>query len=147
MRKILSLLTVMLLTALVATAQTREITGRVVDEQGQPVDAATVLVKGSTSGVAANANGNFRINAKTGDVLLISATNFATKEVTVTASGNINVTLNRQTAVIDEVVVTALGVQRQAKELGYSTQKVRASELTQAKVVNLQNGLLVKFLV
>jgi TonB-linked SusC/RagA family outer membrane protein len=141
MRKILSLLTVMLLTALVATAQTREITGRVVDEQGQPVDAATVLVKGSTSGVAANANGSFRINAKTGDVLVFSATNFATKEVTVTASGTINVTLNRQTRVIDEVVVTALGVQRQAKELGYSTQKVRASELTQAKVVNLQNGL------
>lgn len=141
MRKILSLLTVMLLTALVATAQTREITGRVVDEQGQPVEGATVMVKGSTSGIAADANGNFRINAKTGDVLVFTATNFATKEVNVPASGSVNVTMNRQTAVIDEVVVTALGVQRQARELGYSTQKVRASELSQAKPVNLQNGL------
>src|SRR5690349_13029309 len=100
MRKILSLLSVMLLFALVATAQTRQISGRVTDEQGNPVEGASVLVKGTTSGTAADAQGNFRISAKAGDVLVITATNFTSSEFPVTAStGNvINIRLSRSTA-------------------------------------------------
>jgi TonB-linked SusC/RagA family outer membrane protein len=143
MRKILSLLTVMLLTALVATAQTRQISGRVTDEQGNPVEGASVLIKGTSNGTAADAQGNFRISAKAGDVLVISATNFTSKEFPITGStGNvIDIRISRSTAVIDEVVVTALGIQRQARQLGASTTKIRSEELTQGKVVNLQNGL------
>jgi TonB-linked SusC/RagA family outer membrane protein len=142
MRKILSLLSVMLLVALVATAQTRPITGRVTDEQGNPVEGASVVVKGTTSGTAADAQGNFRISAKTGDVLVISATNFGTREFSVTAStSTVNASLSRGTAVIDEVVVTALGIQRQRKDLGYSTAKVDNQTLTQARPVNVASGL------
>lgn len=144
MRKILSLVTVMLLTALVATAQTREITGRVTDDQNQPVAGASVQVRGGTTGTAADANGNFRISVKTGDVLVISATNFATREVTITNQTTVNVSLASQVAVIDEVVVTALGIARQSKELGYSTAKVKSAELTQGSPVNIQNGLTAK---
>lgn len=140
MRKLLSLFTV-LLTTFVTTAQTRPITGRITDNQGQPVEGASVFIKGTTTGTAADAGGNFRINAKTGDVLVISATNFGSREVAVTSSNNYNVSLVRQVNSIDEVVVTALGITRQRRELGYSTATIRNTELTQAKPVSVTAGL------
>ncbi len=142
MRKLLALLTVVLMTTMVATAQNRAITGKVTDEKGQPVEGATIQIKGSSTGVAADAQGNFRISAKTGDVLTISATNFGAREVTVTAQNFYTVSLTRQAGTIDEVVVTtALGIRREARQLGAATATVNSKELTQAKVVNLQNGL------
>lgn len=141
MRKLLSFLTVLILGTVLAHAQSRVITGRVTDESGAAVGGASISIKGTATGVSANANGDFRINARTEDVLIITSTNYGTKEITIGSESVYNISLSRQSALIDEVVVTALGVQRQAKELGYSTAKVKAAELTQAKVVNLQNGL------
>lgn len=140
MRKLLMAMSLVLCSVL-AMAQSRVITGRVIDESGAGVGGASVNIKGSTSGVSADAAGNFRINARTGDILVITATNYGATELTVGAESNYSISIARQAALIDEVVVTALGVQRQAKELGYSTAKVRAAELTQATPVNLQNGL------
>lgn len=65
MRKILSVLTVLLLCSVLLFAQTRVITGRVADEQGNAIPGASVVVKGASTGASADANGNFRINAKT----------------------------------------------------------------------------------
>jgi TonB-linked SusC/RagA family outer membrane protein len=140
MRKFLAL-TLLMLASVLVYAQTRVITGKVVDEKGEPVSGASVIIKGTTTGASANANGEFRINAKTGDVLEITATNFARQQVTLTSQSSVSVRLTRAGTMMDEVVITALGVQRQAKELGYSTAKVKSSELTQASPVNLQNGL------
>lgn len=141
MRKILSLLTVMLLTVMVATAQTREITGKVTDDQGQPVEGASVLIKGTTNGVSADAQGNFRITAKTGDILVISATNFAPREVTVTSQSTFNVSMTRQTAVIDEVVVTALGVRRTRNTVPYAAQQINGEEVNKTRTSNFINNL------
>ncbi|HSU51793.1 MAG TPA: SusC/RagA family TonB-linked outer membrane protein, partial [Segetibacter sp.] len=142
MRKILSLFSVFMLVAILVFAQTRTISGRVVDEAGQPVSGASITIKGSGVGASANAEGTFTINAKTGDVLVISAVGAANKEVKVTTGSALTVSLTRQSQSLSEVVVTtALGVQRQKKELGYSTATVRNAELTQAKTINLQNGL------
>lgn len=143
MRKMLFMMAVLLFSTLVATAQTRVISGVVLDEKNDPVQFASVIVKGSKGGVAADANGSFKINAKTGDVLVVSSVGYKAKEVTVGSSSTVNVVLQKDASSTSEVVVvtTALGVQRQAKELGYSTAKVSSKELTQAKVVNLQNGL------
>ncbi|HEX6915271.1 MAG TPA: SusC/RagA family TonB-linked outer membrane protein, partial [Chitinophagaceae bacterium] len=142
MRKILSLLTVMLLTALVATAQTREITGKVTDEQGQPVEGASVQIKGTTQGVAADAQGNFRIAVKNGDVLVFSATNFINREYTITQSTNtLDIKLTRGTAVIDEVVVTALGVRRTRNTVPYAAQQVSGDEVAKVRTSSFVQNL------
>lgn len=141
MRKILSLLAVLvLLCASVLAQNTRLITGQVKDEQGEPIPFATVTIKGQNKGVTTDANGNFRISAKTGDVLVFSAVGAESSEAPVGTSDFLSASL-KKTGALQEVVVTALGVQRQAKELGYATTRIRNSELNQAKTVNLQNGL------
>ena len=140
MRKLLSLLAVLVLCTVLAFGQTRYITGTVRDNQGEPIPFTSVSIKGTQKGTTSDANGNFRIEAKTGDVLVFTAVGTQVSETTVGADDVVAVTLTK-TGDLQEVVVTALGVRRQAKELGYATARVRNSELTQAKTVNLQNGL------
>jgi len=141
MRKIVSLLTLMLFISIVTWAQSK-ISGTVRDQNGDPVPFATVSVKGTNVSVIADANANYAISAKSGDVLSISAVGLQTAEVTVANSANINVAMTRTSASISDVVVTtALGVQRQAKSLGYATTKVTGSQLNQAKVTNIASGL------
>jgi TonB-linked SusC/RagA family outer membrane protein len=143
MRKVLSLLTMLMLTATFAMAQQRDVTGRVVRDNGDPAPFASVTVKGSRTGVSADENGTFTIKAKTGDVLVISFQKNE-KEVTVNSAQLGDIAFAKRTKGSDKdvtVVATGLGGVRQAEQLGVSTAKVKASELTQAKVVNLQNGL------
>jgi TonB-linked SusC/RagA family outer membrane protein len=144
MRKCLSLLTVFLLAAALAFGQIRTITGRVIDQQGQAVPFATVKIKGSKAGSSADADGNFTIKAKDGDILVASGTGFAVNETPVAGTGTLTLKISRKENSLSEVVVTALGVQRQAKELGYSTAKISTEELTQAKVTNVGTGLAAK---
>lgn len=143
MRKILSLLAVLVLWTVFAFAQNRVITGQVKDDKGDAIPFASVTIKGTNKGTTTDANGNFRIEAKAGDVLLITAVGSKEREVAVGSSNTYNVALDKSGA-LQEVVVTALGVQKQPKELGYSVARVKNSELTQAKVTNLQNGLVGK---
>lgn len=140
MRKCLSLIAILLL-SLSVFAQTKTTTGRITDQQGQPVPFATILIKGSKTAASADADGNFSIKAKQGDVLVISGAGMAAKEAAVSGNGPVNVQVSRKESNMTEVVVTALGIQRQAKELGYSTAKVTGKELTQAKPISAVNGL------
>jgi TonB-linked SusC/RagA family outer membrane protein len=142
MRKIVSMFTLLLLGTILAIAQSRPITGKVVDENGQPISGASVLVRGTSTGTSADANGNFRINAKTGDVLVVSGVGLPTNEVKIGGGSTLTVTLARQSQNLSEVVVTtALGVRRQAKELGYAATTVSGRELTVGKSVNVQQAL------
>jgi TonB-linked SusC/RagA family outer membrane protein len=143
MRKILTLLAIVL-SATATFAQIRTVTGKVIDQVGKPVPSATILVKGTPKGVSADENGNFKVSAKTGDVLTVSAVNYTPISIKVGSGNNISVTLSASESVMEEVVVTALGVKRQPKELGYSTAKVSASELTQAQGTNIATGLAAK---
>lgn len=141
MRKIVGLLTFLLLTTLVAFSQGK-ISGSVRDQNGDPVPFATVNVKGTKVSVAADANANFSIPAKAGDVLTVSAVGVQAAEVTVGSSPSVSVIMTRTSGNISDVMVTtALGVQRQAKQLGYSTTKINNKELTQARVTNVATGL------
>ena len=140
MKKLVSFMC-MLCAAVSLHAQEKTVTGVVTDAAGAPVARASVQIKNSSSGTTADAEGNFKINVKEGDILVISATNFISEQAVVNGESSISVKLSRVDAQLSEVVVTALGVQRQAKELGYSTAKVKAAELIQAAPVNLQNGL------
>ena len=143
MRKILSLLVVLVLISVLAIAQTRVVTGQVRDEKGDPIPYSSVTIKGTNRGTTTDANGNFRIETRAGDVLIISAVGSQPREVAVGSSDTYNVALEK-TGTLQEVVVTALGVSKQPKEIGYSVARVKNAELTQARVTNLQNGLVGK---
>ena len=141
MRKVASVLTMLMFFCALAFGQNRTISGNVTDEKGDILPGASVRIKGTRTGVAADNNGQFRIVAKTGDVLVVSGAGLETTEATIGAGDAVTIAVKRIVISGTEVVVTALGVSRQPKELGYSVSKVKAAELTQAKVVNLQNGL------
>ena len=141
MRKLLSLLAVLMLCTALVSAQNRTITGQVRDENGKPVPFATVQVKGDLTGVSADAQGNFKINAQTKDVLIISAVNFSPRELAVPASGAITVSLETLAKTETEVIVTAQGIRRRARELGYSVAKISTAELTNGRSPQVAAGL------
>ena len=141
MRKIASLLPVLILLCTAAFAQTRTVTGQVRDDKGEPIPFATVTETGTKNATTADAAGNFTLKIKDGSQITISSTGFSNLTAT-PGTGSLAFSLKTVTPVMQEVVVTtALGIARQAKEIGYSTAKVKAAELNQAKVINLQNGL------
>lgn len=140
MRKIALLFALLMFNAL-AFAQTRALSGQVKDSKGEPIPFANIAIKGTNSGISADARGNFTLNVKTGDILVVTSASYSPREVAVGSSSALSITLENAAGNLQEVVVTALGISRSPKELGYSVSKVKSDELTQAKVVNLQNGL------
>jgi TonB-linked SusC/RagA family outer membrane protein len=141
MRKIASLCTVLVLFCTLAFGQTRTVTGQIRDDKGEAIPFATILETGTQNATKADGAGSFSMKIKEGSTLTISAIGFTTATVTPVA-GVQSILLATKAGELQEVVITtALGITRQPKELGYSTAKVKASELTQTKVVNLQNGL------
>src|SRR4051812_30449629 len=122
MRKIYFLLTLMLLATASAWSQAGRITGHVADPQNQAVSYATVAVKGTNIASSADENGNFIINAPNGATLIVTATGFRSTEVRVADQSRLSITLLAGQA-LNEVVVTALGISRQTKSLGYSAQQ------------------------
>ena len=139
MRKF-TLLLCMLVLSVLAFAQ-RTVTGTVRDDKGEIIPFATVSEVGKKNSVRADANGVFSIKAADGAKLQITSSGHQDQTVTVSGATLSAVLATRNEQLSEVVVTTALGQQRQAKELGYSTAKVRAAELTQAKPINLQNGL------
>lgn len=132
MTKIVSFFMLLMLVTMLAAGQTRQITGRVLDDAGQPVSAASIVIKGTNTGASANANGDFTINAKTGDVLVISAVGIPSSEVRVNSGSNVSVSLTRQNANLSEVVVTALGIRREKRSLTYAAQTIGNDQLNKS---------------
>ena len=117
------------------------ITGKIVDKNGEAIARVSVTLKGKGTGTATDANGVFSIEAERGDILVFSSVGFEVQEVTVGTSNNYSIKLVEKNNELDEVVVTALGIQRKAKSLTYSTQKVNNAELTTVKDANVINNL------
>lgn len=117
------------------------IKGRVLNEIGEPVAGANVLVKGSRKGTVTNTNGEFSIDAEKGDRLVISFVGYNVQEVSIGDSKNISIALSLKSQSLDELVVTALGIQRRQKSLTYSAQKVTNADLTTVKDINPINNL------
>ena len=140
MRKLLTFLAIVLCTT-IAHAQTRTIMGKVVDQTGKPVPSATILLKGTKSGVSADADGSFKISAKTGDVLVVSAVNFSSKEAKITSANVISVFLNVKETQIDEVVVTAYGIKRSKSQLPYAAQQIVGEEISKTRTSNFVGNL------
>jgi TonB-linked SusC/RagA family outer membrane protein len=124
-----------------AYAQTKTVSGKVNDETGAPVPGATVTEKGKKNAVMASSNGSFSIQITQGSSLVINAVGYETREVTVGNQSTINVQLTSQENALSEVVVTALGIKREKRELTYSTQQVSGETLTSTKEPGVLNGL------
>lgn len=121
-------------------AQEKTVSGTVSDENGMPLPGATVLIEGTTTGASTDFDGNYSIKTKVGDVLAFSYVGYATLNQTVGASNTINVTLQPGNT-LEEVVVTALGIKREKKSLGYATQEVGGEAVSQVKQQNFVNSL------
>lgn len=124
-------------------AQTVQITGTVTSaEDGMPIPGASVQVKGTTIGVATDADGNYVLSVpQAATTLTYSFLGFKTQEVAIAGRTVINVALESDMVALDEVVVTALGISRERKSLGYAVQDVKGDELAMAKEVNIVNSL------
>ena len=121
-------------------AQQKTVSGTVSDENGLPLIGATVVISGTSSGTTTDFDGNYKINASSGDVLNFSYVGYSDQNVTVGASNTVNATLQPDNT-LDEVVVTALGIKRSKKSLGYATQKVSEDEISTTKSDNILNQL------
>jgi TonB-linked SusC/RagA family outer membrane protein len=118
------------------------IKGKVLDKDGNPLPGASILVKGSGKGTSSGPSGEFAIDAKAGDILLVKFLGYVSKEISVTAvTSTLNIVLEAELQDLSEVVVTALGVKRSEKALGYAVQKVAGKELQTVKGVDLGTSL------
>ena len=127
--------------AVKAVQQAKKVTGKVMTATGEPVIGAAVLVKGTTNGTVTDLDGNFQINAEVGNILEVSYIGYETFLIKVGAGNNYNVTLQEDAETLDEVVVTALGIKKDRKSLGYAVDDMKAEELMKNKSANAINSL------
>ena len=122
-----------------AVAQTMKATGTITDASGEPLIGATVMLKGTKRGVTTDVDGRFSIDAPNGSTLIVSYVGMVTREIKV-GGAPVNVALEGGNA-LDEVVVTALGIKRDKKSLGYAVDDINAEELMKNKNTNAINSL------
>ena len=145
MRKnlLVKLVPLLLLISNMAWAQERTITGKVTSsEDGSSLPGVNVVVKGTTNGTVTDAEGNYNLNAPAnGGSLVFSFIGLKTSEVEIGDRTTINIALSLDVTELSEVVVTALGVERQAKALGFSAKEIKNQELTVGRTTNVVNAL------
>lgn len=122
------------------TAQT--IKGKVINSKDQtPLAGATIAVKNSNVGDITNIDGEYTLNAKAGDVVVVSFIGFLNKEITIGTDDHTNVMLEENTQILSEVVVTALGIKKESKKIGYSTESVKVADIQQNRTINIMNSI------
>ena len=139
LKKIKALVFLLLFCAGIAFSQTT-VVGNVMDEGGEPVIGASIQVKGTGQGTVTNVNGNFTLLTPAGSTtLIISYVGMIPQEVPI--SPNVQVVLKSDTELLDEVVVTAMGIRKERKALGYSVQDIKSDEILKNKTANVINSL------
>lgn len=119
----------------------KTVKGQVLDEKNEPVIGATIRVKGSNEATVSDVDGNFSINANEGESLLFSYLGCTTKRVVVGKDKNLNIVLTENATELSGVVVTALGIKKEAKSLSYNVQQFNSDALTTVKDANFVNSL------
>ncbi len=136
--------TLIILLLLLGTALNcqRTLTGALTDLSGEPLVGASVVVKGTTSGTVTDFDGKYRLNVPDeAETLVVSYIGFETVEEGIAGRSVIDLTLTEGSVGLDAVTVTALGIERDAKALGYAVQEVGGEEISQVKDPNLINNL------
>ncbi len=142
MRRFLTLFTVLMLSAALASAQTQVVTGKVTDENSNPVARASVQEKNSKKGTITDANGDFSLSTTRGTTLVISSVGYEKIEI-LAGNSPIVVSLRTSNQNLTEVVVTALGIKREKKALGYAVSTVDSKQLEQRSetdITRILNG-------
>ena len=123
------------------TAKAIQIKGTVKDALGEPLIGVSVLVKGTSNGTVTDLDGRFSLNVSVGDILEFSYVGYAAQSVTVKNANPLDIVLSEDAQALDEVVVTALGIKREAKALTYNVQEIKAAGITKVKDANFVNSL------
>jgi len=121
-------------------AQEKTVTGKVSDASG-PLPGVTVIVKGTNTGTQTDFDGNYSLKASTGAVLQFSFMGMNSVDKTIGTSNVINITMSESAEALEEVVVTALGITRDEKSLGYAVQKVGGEDVADVKTLNIMESL------
>src|SRR5690606_30476753 len=115
---------------------------RVTDEAGRPFPGVNVVVKGSAIGTSTDSDGQYSLDVPSeSSILVFSFVGYGTVEVTVGARTVIDVSLSPDVRSLQEVVVTALGIEKESKKLGYAATSVETSELVNQRTTNLMESL------
>lgn len=122
----------------ITMAQT-QVRGTVVDENGDPAIGATIQIKGTSQGTVTDIDGRFGISAPSNGTLVVSYVGYVTQELAV--ASNIRVTLVSDTELLEEVVVTALGIKRDRKALGYAVQDLKSDQLSKSGTTSIANAI------
>ena len=120
----------------------RNITGKVTDEKGAPLPGVSIVVKGTKAGTASDTEGAFQLSVPdAGGTLVFSYVGYTPQEIPLGNQSNYDISMTPDVRNLEMVVVTALGIKRDAKKLGYSTATVNTEELTTNRTTNLGNSL------
>jgi len=142
MRKLLYTFVVLFSMSLAANAQVKTIKGKVDDQNGSHLQGVTVRIQGKAEKASVtNEKGEYEIKASTGDFILFSYVGYRTERVKVASSLTINLNLFEQVNNMDEVVVTAGGIQAKRKELGSASTTIKAASLVAGKSTSIAGGL------
>ncbi|WP_369047801.1 SusC/RagA family TonB-linked outer membrane protein [Tenacibaculum sp. UWU-22] len=124
----------------ITLAQTKTIKGVVSDSAG-PLPGVAIIIKNTTTGTETDFDGQYSIEAKSGDILVFSFVGMSTQEITVSEKSTINVTLKEDSAVLDEVVVTAQGIKKEKKALGYAISTLKSKEIENKPEADVSRAL------
>ena len=142
MRKCLFLLFLFVLPSVVALAQQKTISGVVVDETNEPLIGVSVVVKGTTTGVITDFDGRYALSVPENSTISFSYIGMKLQEIKVPSSTSIlNVTMQSDSQLIDEVVVTAMGIRQEKKRMNFAVQSVNSDALTESRSANFVNAL------
>ena len=138
MKRILLILVVMAITQVYG--QTKIISGTVKDAEG-PISAVSISVEGASIGTQTDKDGRFRLNVPPNATIILTSVGYGQKKLELTNATNYEIVLDRQDTKLQEVVVTALGISRDKKSLGYAAQTISSDEVNTIKTGNLANSL------
>ena len=131
---------IILMTFFSLSIYAQQFSGNVTDENGIPLPGASVIVQGTNSGVVTDFDGNFSIETSIGETLVVSFVGYASQSIIVNSNSSLSIQLNPD-VLLDEVVVTALGISREKKSLGYAVSEISGDNVNTIKDNNLANSL------
>ena len=131
---------IILMTFFSLSIYAQQFSGNVTDENGIPLPGASVIVQGTNSGVVTDFDGNFSIETSIGETLVISFVGYASQSIMVNSNSSLSIQLTPD-VLLDEVVVTALGISREKKSLGYAVSEISGDNVNTIKDNNLANSL------
>ncbi|MEP6674364.1 MAG: SusC/RagA family TonB-linked outer membrane protein [Ferruginibacter sp.] len=141
MRRFLSLFTMLMLCGVFAFAQNRVVSGKITDENGNPAPFVSIKIKGTKTGIAADASGTYTIKVKDGDILEISGAGFKTKEISVGSQTFISTTLEKTGSLTEVVVTGAFQTKRTQRSTSSNAQVVSSEQLNTIRQTNINNAL------